>query len=158
MHPTTPSYGKELPLHSRSCSPAVTQPKCPVDHRKQAQMFTLVCLCCPFRIMPKRPPTSAAAIPIHPYIPAACISRRLLHPPPALEGLPFTISTLPRTFFSPPLDNRQLQDNNRHDGLIDVMFLANTILQAASPFFNKTHRLCYTLPRYDFLKVHFMSH
>src|SRR5271157_1179778 len=93
--------------------------------------------------MSECPPPPATAITLDQYVPAVYVSHRLAYFSPALKDLPFTIGALLRTFLALPLNNRQLQDNNRHDEFLDVMFSANTILQEARLFFNKTHRSCY---------------
>jgi hypothetical protein len=75
--------------------------------------------------------------------PRVCSAIKVLLMTPALEGLSFTINTLPGTYSALPLDNRQLQDNNRHDEHLQEAISAITIFQEARHFFNKTHRLNY---------------
>jgi hypothetical protein len=74
--------------------------------------------------------------------PAAGVLYRLLHLPPALKDVSFTMGTLPRTLFRVALDFRQLRTAIAMMGPFPIVISAISILQGTHLFF-KNHRLCY---------------
>jgi hypothetical protein len=62
--------------------------------------------------------TGAAAITIYVNIPTAIVPHRFFNLAPALKSFPTTIPTFLGTGFCLPLDNWQLEGDNRHGRLL----------------------------------------